>query len=167
MISFGGLPGTGKSTIALAVAERLGATYLRIDTIEQAIRDARPGAIGPEGYMVACALAETNLRLGRLVIADSVNPWPETRQGFRDAAARAGVSVLEVECVCADPTEHRRRVETRSATVAGLKLPSWDDVVKRDYRAWPEPHLVLNTAMLNAEAACVMVCGAVETKKGA
>ena len=38
LIIFGGLPGSGKSTIARALALRLGAVYLRIDTIEQAIR---------------------------------------------------------------------------------------------------------------------------------
>lgn len=40
LIIFSGLPGSGKSTIARALAQRLGAVYLRIDTIEQAIRDA-------------------------------------------------------------------------------------------------------------------------------
>lgn len=41
LIIFSGLPGCGKSTIARALAKRLGAVYLRIDTIEQAIRDGR------------------------------------------------------------------------------------------------------------------------------
>ncbi|EEQ16447.1 Uncharacterised protein [Yersinia frederiksenii] len=40
LIIFSGLPGTGKSTIAHLLAERLKAVYLRIDTIEQAIRSA-------------------------------------------------------------------------------------------------------------------------------
>ena len=39
LIIFSGLPGSGKSTIARALAKRLGAVYLRIDTIEQAIRE--------------------------------------------------------------------------------------------------------------------------------
>ena len=40
LIIFSGLPGSGKSTIARALARRLRAVYLRIDTIEQAIRAA-------------------------------------------------------------------------------------------------------------------------------
>ncbi len=40
LIVFSGLPGTGKTTIAQAVVRRCGAVYLRIDTIEQALRTA-------------------------------------------------------------------------------------------------------------------------------
>ena len=66
LIVFGGLPGTGKTTLARAFAQRRGATYLRIDTIEQALRSSEmlAGEVGPAGYMVAYALAEANLRLG-------------------------------------------------------------------------------------------------------
>ena len=37
LIVFGGLPGTGKTTLAKAIAGEHAATYLRIDTIEQAL----------------------------------------------------------------------------------------------------------------------------------
>lgn len=52
LIIFSGLPGSGKSTIARALARRLRAVYLRIDTIEQAIRDAEQAdnEMGPAGY---------------------------------------------------------------------------------------------------------------------
>jgi predicted kinase len=40
LIAFGGLPGTGKTTLARTVASRYASVYLRIDTIEQAIQDS-------------------------------------------------------------------------------------------------------------------------------
>ena len=62
LIVFGGLPGTGKTTIARALALQLGAAYLRIDTIEQALRDC--GGIrhpmDDTGYRVAYAIAADN-----------------------------------------------------------------------------------------------------------
>ena len=41
LIAFAGLSGAGKTTIARILAQRLGAAYLRIDTIEQALRSSR------------------------------------------------------------------------------------------------------------------------------
>jgi predicted kinase len=148
LIAFGGLPGTGKTTLAREIARQWQAVYLRIDTIEQALRSsgALAGDVGPAGYAVAYALAEANLRLGRVVVADSVNPLAITRDSWRQVALDASARVIEVEVVCSDPVEHRRRVETRSVDVAGLALPSWDDVLRRDYEPWTRPRIVLDTA---------------------
>src|SRR3954467_412296 len=79
---FGGLPGTGKSTLALRLARETGAFFLRIDTVEGA-----RGVPGPEGYVVASRIAADNLRLGRSVIADCVNPVRATREAWRAVAA--------------------------------------------------------------------------------
>jgi hypothetical protein len=43
------------------------------------------------------------------------------------------VPLLEVEVVCSDTREHRRRVETRRTDIPGLKLPAWGDVLVREY----------------------------------
>jgi predicted kinase len=149
LVVFGGLPGTGKTTIARAIAMRLSATYLRIDEIEQAIRSAGGLAdVGQTGYAVANALAASNLRHGSLVLADCVNPVRESRQGWRETAARVQKPLLEVEVICSDPTEHRRRVEQRRSDIDGLVPPTWQEVLGREYSPWPEPHLVIDTAIL-------------------
>jgi predicted kinase len=150
LIALSGLPGTGKTTIARELARELAAVYLRIDSIEQSLRDAG-GPVGGEGYSVAFAVAEDNLRLGRIVVADCVNPWPVTRHDWRAVADRSGVPVLEVEIVCSDVQEHRRRVETRAADIPGHKLPTWQDVIEHDYRAWDSHRTVIDTARLNVE----------------
>ena len=148
LIAFGGLPGVGKTTLARALARRLGAVALRIDTIEQAIRDAGvlSGGVGTAGYRVANALAEAHLAQGLSVVADAVNPVEAARQGWRDLAARAGARLVEIEVVCSDEAEHRRRVETRPCDVPGLVSPSWAAVESMDVDAWPEAHLVVDTA---------------------
>ena len=146
---FGGLPATGKTTLAKAIAEEHAATYLRIDTIEQALRSSgvlAGGDVGPMGYLVAYTLAESNLLIGRMVVADSVNPLAITRDAWRRVATTTSSKIVEIEVVCSDLTEHRRRVETRSADVPGLALPTWQDVVERDYEHWDRPRIVLDTA---------------------
>lgn len=62
LIVFSGLPGTGKTTIASDLTTRTRAVYLRIDTIEQAIRNSGALAkdVGRSGYMVANELALSN-----------------------------------------------------------------------------------------------------------
>jgi predicted kinase len=124
--------------------------HLRIDSIEQALRNAGVHVEG-EGYAVAYAVAEDNLCAGRTVIADCVNPWPLTRDAWRAVAERAGVRVLEVELACSDPTEHRRRIESRVADLAGHRVPSWQEVLDRDYHVWNRDRLMLDTASLSID----------------
>jgi predicted kinase len=145
LIILGGLPGVGKTTVARELARELGAVHVRIDSIEQTIRDA--GVVVEDlGYRVGYAVAADNLRLGRTVVADSVNPWPLTRAAWREVASHAGVPALEVEITCSSTEEHRRRVETRIADVDGLRLPSWQQVLDRDYRPWENADIVIDTA---------------------
>ena len=156
LIALAGLPGSGKSSIARELALQSGAFWLRIDSIEQAILDSgiATGSVHDAGYRAGYAVAEDNLRLGRDVIADSVNGWPETRDAWRDAAARSGARLIEVEVLCTDAEEHRRRVETRRAEIPGLVLPDWRTVVSRDYRPWTRDRLIIDTAGRSVEG-CV------------
>ena len=74
---------------------------------------------GGAGYRIGYDVAADNLRLGRTVIADSVNPIRLTREAWRDVAKRAGVAFVDVAVVCSDEAEHRRRSKRGRAAFAG------------------------------------------------
>lgn len=145
LLVLGGLPGTGKTTLARAWAAARGAAHVRVDTIEQALVRSGTAQIGPEGYAAAYALAADQLALGLDVVADSVNPLPVTRKAWRAAARAVGADVLEVELTCPAP-ELRGRVETREADIKGHQLPDWASVQGSDYQPWPDSDLTLDTS---------------------
>lgn len=161
LIIMSGLPGAGKTTLSRELARRLGAVHIRIDTIEQTLRGGGfEGEMTDAGYRIGYAIAEDNLRLGRTVIADSVNPIALTRNAWRDVATRAGVRSIDVEIVCSDPTEHRRRVETRAADIAGHKQPTWNEVMARKYELWTADRIVVDTTRTNALQAAGQIASA-------
>ena len=148
-----GLPATGKTTLSRLLAGGLGAVHLRIDTIEQAI--VRSGTsehpLGAVGYTVAHALAADQLRQGLTVVAECVNPLAVTRDGWAGLATDMGVPFAEVELVCSDRAEHRRRAAERTVDIPGLPLPSWQQIADRTYDAWGREHIVVDTANRTVE----------------
>lgn len=72
------------------------------------------------------------------MVVDLVNPLPITRRMWPGLADEAGARLVVFECRVADVGEHRRRVEARIADVAGQIVPTWDEVVGRDYSPWDE-----------------------------
>lgn len=148
-----GLPGTGKTTMAQRMARQLKAMHLRIDTIEQGLRDLCHLEVAGEGYRLAYRIAKDNLRLGLSVIADSVNPWKLTREEWQAVAGDVGAAFVHIEMICSDKREHRRRIEARESDIPGLELPAWKDVVGRDYHEWEGERVCLDTAGKSIEDA--------------
>jgi len=138
---FSGLPGSGKSTLSQLLAARVCAAYVRIDTIEQGLRELCSIKVEGEGYR----LAADSLRCGISVVADSCNPIELTRREWERVARDAGAPFFNIEVVCSDLREHRRRVETRPSTVPGLILPTWRDVTARQYDAWTVERVTMDT----------------------
>lgn len=141
-----GLPGSGKTTLAEMLARRLHTVFLRIDTIEQALRDLCAIEVRGEGYRLAYRVAADNLRLGMSVVADSCNPLQLTRREWKRVAIESYASYVNIQVVCSDHKEHRRRIEMRRSTVPGLRLPSWSEVDNREYERWTTGRIFIDTA---------------------
>jgi predicted kinase len=151
LISFSGLPGVGKTTVARSLAQEIGAAYIRVDSIEAALKNSSLQIHPAEdaGYLAAVAVAKDNLVHGLDVVADTVNPIELTRRLWADATSACHARLLNVEIVCSDQAEHRRRVETRRSDIAGLDLPDWKRVQSRGYDAWTGSPVVLDTSKLS------------------
>ena len=167
LIVLSGLPGTGKTTIAQILARLCRATYLRIDTIEQAILSTprTQNELGALGYVIAYEIARANLRLGATVVADAVNPLTVVRKAWRTVADSATSDIVEVEVVCSDITEHRRRVESRKADIPGHALPTWDEVQRHVYEPWSSNRLVVDSTKVSAIDAASRIFDNLELKR--
>jgi len=166
----GGLPAVGKTAVCRELL-RLRAesqspdgppTWLRIDSIEQALRDSAemlPGMPGGAGYYAAAAVARDVLASGGDVLVECVNPLPLTRRLWEETASAAGARFLAVEIVCSDAAEHHRRARLRVSDIKGLELPGWQEITHRDYAPWPEADLRLDTARLTATEAARSIIG--------
>ena len=167
LVVIGGLPAVGKTAVCRALlGERPMTppmTWLRVDSIEQALRrsgEMAPDMPGGAGYYAAAAVAGDVLSTGGDVLVECVNPLPITRRLWERTAADAGSRLLQVELVCSDRDEHRRRVEQRVSDIAGLVLPDWRDVLQRDYAPWPEADLRLDTGRLEVTGAAELIARA-------
>lgn len=141
-----GLPGTGKSTLSQFLAEKYKALYLRIDTIEQGLRDLCNCDVAGEGYGLAYQIADDNLKLGINVVADSCNPIPLTRNKWEEVAINNNCIFVNIEIICSDKNEHKKRIESRVAKVKHLKLPTWEEVEHREYHSWKNKRILIDTA---------------------
>lgn len=146
-----GLPASGKSSLAKLIAKEYNAFYLRIDTIEQGLRDVCNVDVQAEGYRLAYRIARDNSELGLSVVADSCNPIHSVRREWEEVAEQSRCPYINIEVICSDKSEHKRRCETRNSEVTGLQLPSWDEIQERTFDPWDTHRIVIDTANKSIE----------------
>lgn len=162
LIVVAGLPGTGKTTLATALAGHLRAAYLRVDVVETPLVKAGID-VGPLGYEIVRQLAASNLAIGTTTIVDLVNPLPVTREMWPALVAETDADLIVFECVLQEADEHRRRVEGRVPDLPGQIVPTWQDVVGREYVPWDEQrdgarHVIDTSDAARAVAQALALC---------
>lgn len=139
LIAIGGLSGTGKSTLAKALAPGLGnppgARVLRSDVLRKRISKVAPETRLPDSayttdeqkrvYREMVSRAATNLASGYAVIADAVFAHADERQLIADVAREVGVTFCGLWLTAPAPVLEtrleQRQMDASDATVSILR----------------------------------------------
>ena len=151
LIVMSGLPGSGKSTIAERIVQRLQIPIFSVDPIESAIIRAgisKSFETGVAAYLVAQTLASEQLKLGNSVIIDAVNAEEEGKNVWRGLAQQYGLNLIVLDVFMSDQILHRERLESRIRNLHGFSEVTWDRVETRQkaFTQWLEPTLRLDAA---------------------
>jgi predicted kinase len=150
LVMLSGLPGSGKSHLAQALALDLRAVIVSVDPIEDAmIRSGLPMSFetGIVAYEVGATIAATQLRNGFTVIADAANYVEASRDVWRGIADDVGVGLKAIEVICSDPDLHRSRLEGRRRGLCAYPEPTWEHILRREteIEPWTTPRLVIDS----------------------
>jgi predicted kinase len=149
-IVISGLPGTGKSTVAEGLAEKLKFPLFSVDPIESSIIKSgliRSFETGLAAYLVAETLAAEQLKVGLSVIIDAVSGVQEARDMWHALSDKYNSRLIIIECVL-DRDIHKKRIEARVRNMHGMPEVTWKNVENRrnEYLEWEEERLALDTS---------------------
>jgi hypothetical protein len=147
LVVVSGYTGSGKSTIASAVAESIGATVASFDWLMSALRSVPEVWADAElpverqravGWLLLSRVAEQQLRRGASCVLDLVARH-EAVVSWRDLARRYDARFTVIECRCSDLDLHLERVAGRRRDIPGWYELSAEDVARSRQRYEPLP----------------------------
>ncbi|MFN8019130.1 MAG: AAA family ATPase [Acidimicrobiales bacterium] len=152
LVVVGGPPGTGKSTVAAGLAERLDAVVLRTDEARTAPMDERyaPAEVRAT-YERVLTDAERLLRRGEHVVIDATFGDPAVRALVRQVAEGTASDLTELRC--AAPVEVAAARVAQRVAVGGDPSEATPEIARRladGFAPWPES-VVLRTEAPAAE----------------
>ena len=165
LVVVGGVPGTGKSTVARGIGAHLACPGFAKDVIEASLWRSGVGAEQGSGQVaedMLTTLAGSQLDHGQGAVLDTVAGRNASRTAWREVAEAQGASFVLVECVCSDEDLHRSRIDGRTRNIPGWYELTWDDVQRsrKKYEPWTEERLVLDAvdpASQNLDAALAYI----------
>ncbi len=117
LIQMHGEPGSGKTTLARALAPRVPAVHLDKDVVMTAIMKAHipRDLAGPASYETLWDLSRALIEQGYSVIVDSPAYWPVIEERGRGVARVTGAAYVMIETRCSDGAEVERRLRVRES----------------------------------------------------
>jgi predicted kinase len=161
LVVVGGPTGSGKSTMADAIAADLGATVASFDWLMSGLRafpevwDAVELPVERQrsiGWSLLSRVAEQQLRRGESVVLDLV-AREQPREDWEQLAAHYEAGFHVIECICSDLDVLRTRIDGRTRGIPGWYELNWENVERSrtNYVPLAEPKLVIDAVAPFAE----------------
>jgi predicted kinase len=158
LLLFKGHPGTGKSTLANALAQRLHWPLIDKDDIKDHLFRLPNVNSGHLSYEILWQIVNHQLALGLSVIADTTLSYPRSYAKGAELASAHGARVVVVETQLAEQP-WCARLDARHDQPTTHRTTGWDAMQKllADYDgSWqyliaPEHHLIVDTSLSTAQ----------------
>ena len=163
----GGLPGTGKSTLAGAIADRTGAVVVASDRLRKELTGTEPTRqqehgwrVGPYSdevtrrtYTALLSRARQLLQMGESVVVDASFADPADRVSARAVADECAARLVELRCDCPPDVAADRIIDRWGSGDLSEATVAVAERMRSSYAIWPQASVVNTSTTLAAAMA--------------